>query len=186
MPEKRTGSRSLGFVPDLQEATVRRILVVLVGLVGLLFVLGLVAVLPAVDRVLAALDLPLGAVLVAVATLLVVGALVLVAPTTRSALAQALDGPEEVVANAAASAMYLVYFAAVVVAYRGFDAVVTPLFGAFDLQGVYHLAFLLVGLVVLAALVRRLYRCWGPVTDLLTGYVTGALGGARPADPAEE
>lgn len=179
MSDESRDNRTLRFVPELEEMTVRRIIGVLVGLAGLLLVLGLVAILPAVDRLLSALAIPLTALLIGVATLLVVGALVLVAPTVRMAVTQAIDGPDEVVEHAAASAMYLVGFIAVVIAYRGLAGAITPLFEAFDIEGLYHLAFLIAGLLVLAALVRRLYRCWAPVTDLLTSYVTDALGGTR-------
>lgn len=67
-------------------------------------------------------------------------------------------------------------FAAVVVAYRGFAPALAPTFRAFDLGGVYHLAFLVAGLAVLAALARRLYRCWEPVTDLATAYAVDSSG----------
>lgn len=180
MRDNRPDRRPLRFVPDVEETTVRRIVGVLVGLAGLLLVLGLVAMLPAIDRLLAALSVPLMAVFVAIATLLVVGSLVVLGPAVRRAVEQALDGPDEVVANAAASAMYLVFFAAVVIGYRGFAPTITPLFEAFDVDGLYHLGFLAAGVVVIGALGRRLYRCRAPVTRLLTAYVTDALGGPGP------
>lgn len=186
MNDDSRDNRPLQVAPGLEETTVRRIIGILVGLAGLLLVLGLVAVLPAVDRLLSALAVPLTALLVGVATLLVVGALVLLAPTVRMAVKQVIDGPDEVVEHAAASAMYLVGFGAVVIAYRGLAGALTPLFEAFDIEGFYHLAFLAAGLLVLAALTRRLYRCWGPVTDLLTSYVTDALGGTRPSVSTKE
>jgi hypothetical protein len=172
-------SRPVRFGLDPEESTVRRIVGALVGLAGLLFVVGLVAVLPAVDRLLSALAVSPMALLVGVTTLLVVGVLVIVAPAVGALVEQSLDGPDAVVEGAAASAMYLVGFAGVVIAYRGFAGVLTPLFRAFGIGGLYHLGFLVVGLVVLGALVRQLYRCWAPVTELLTASVTGAFGGER-------
>lgn len=179
MPDSNSGNRSLGVAPAVEEATVRRIVGVLVALAGLLFVLGLLAVLPAADRLLDALAVSPVTLLVAVATLLVVVALVIAAPAVRSVVEQTLDGPDAVVEHAAASAMYLVGFVAVLVAYNGFAGAVRPLFAAFGIGGLYHLGFLVAGLLMLGALVRRLSRCWRPVTDLLTGYVTDALGGTR-------
>lgn len=172
-------TRPLALVPTLEEPTVRRIVGVVVALAGLLVVLGLVAVLPGVDRLVSALSISLAALVSALATLLVVCALLLVAPTVEQAVEQALDGPEEVVTNAAASAELLVGFASVVVAYHGFAAAVTPLFEAFGIGGLYHLGFLAVGLLVLGTFARRLSRCWAPVTDLLTARVTDAFGEAR-------
>lgn len=50
--------------------------------------------------------------------------------------------------------------------------------------GLYDPGFLALGLLALGALVRRLYRRWAPVTELLTAYVTDAPGGAH-TDAAE-
>lgn len=171
---------------DPEQSTVRRIVGALVGLAGLLLVLGLVAVLPAVDRLLAALAVPPATLFVGIATLFVVVVLAFLAPAVGSLVEQSLDGPDEVVEGAASSAMYLVWFAGVVLAYRGFAGVLTPLFDAFGIGGLYHLGFLAVGLLVLGVLARQLYHCWEPVTDLLTEYVTGALGGDRPATAGHE
>lgn len=166
-------TRRLGVVPDVERSTVRRVTGVAVALAGLLLLLGLAALLPGVDRLVAGLSVPPAALLAALVTVLVAGALVVVAPAVRTAVRQSLGGPDALVADAAASAKLLVDFAAVVVAYRGLAGAVVPLFDAFGLEGVYHLAFLAVGLVVLGAFARRLYRCWDPVADLLTDRVAG-------------
>lgn len=168
--------RTLKMAPSLEESTIRRIVSVFVALAGLLVVLGLVAVLPGIDRLVAGLTVEPMALLTAVATLLVVLALVWVAPTVQRALAEGLDGPPGAVTNAAAAAKYLTVFLAVLVAYHGFAGAVTPLFRAFDLGGVYHLVFLVAGLLVLAAFVRRLVRCWRPVTGALTAAATNVFG----------
>lgn len=164
------------FVPERDETAVRRIVRTGLALAGLLFLLRLLAVLPGIDRLLAGLSVPLEALVLAAATALVVVALVRVAPAVERVVEEALDGPEGAVADAAAAAKLLVGFAAVVVAYRGFAPALAPTFRAFDLGGVYHLAFLVAGLAVLAALARRLYRCWEPVTDLATAYAVDSSG----------
>jgi hypothetical protein len=184
MFDRNSDGGSLRVAPTVEESTVRWVVAVLLGLVGLLFVLGLVAVLPAADRLLDALAVSPVTLLVAAATLLVVGALVILAPVARRLVEQSLAGPDTVVEHAGASAMYLVWFAAVVIAYEGVAGAVQPLFGAFGIGGLYHLGFLAVGLLVLGALVARLYRCWTPLTELLTAHVTNALGGSR-VDAAE-
>lgn len=161
-------TRTLRFVPDLEEPTVRRLVRTALALAGLSVLLPLVAVLPGVDRLLAGLAVSPWAILLAVVTLLVVGSLLRVAPVVERGVAEAIDGPERVVANAAAGAKLLVGFVAVVLAHRGFAPAVTPTFRAFDVVGLYHLGFLVVGLFVLGAFVRRLYHCWQPLTDLLT------------------
>lgn len=168
---------------DLEQSTVRRIVGALVGLAGFLVVLGLVAVLPAVDRLLAGLAVAPAALFVGVATLLIVLVLLFLAPAVGALVEQTLDGPAEIVEGAAASAMYLVGFGAVVLAYRGFEGLLTPLFAAFGIGGLYHLGFLALGVVVLGAFARQLYGCWAPVTDLVTDYVTSASGSDRSPTP---
>lgn len=169
-------SRTLTVGPTLENATIRRLLSVCLALVGLLVLLVFVTTLPGIDRLVAGLSVTPIAILTALTSLLVVGALLWVAPTVERAVEQALDGPRAAVGNAAASAKLLVVFVAVGIAYRGFAPAATPLFEAFDLGGVYHLAFLVVGVAVLAAFARRIYRCWEPLTAVLTAHATVLLG----------
>lgn len=170
---------TLRFVPDLEPRAVGRIVRTALAVVGLLVVVGLAALLPGVDRLLKALAVSPTAALLAAVTLPVVAALLRVAPAVEGAVRQALEGPKGAVDDAAAGAKLLVGFLAVVVAYNGLAPAVAPAFAAFDLGGVYHLAFLVAGLVVLGAFVRRLYRCWGPVSRLLTDRVTDAADDRR-------
>ena len=179
-------SGSLRVVPDLEERTVRRLAAVVVGLAGLLALLGLAALLPAADRILAAITPRPVALLVAVATVLVVAALLVAAPAVRVLVTGGLGGPEPLVEDAAAAAEYLVGFVVVVLAYRGLAGVVVPVLAAFDLDGVYHLAFLVAGVVTLGALARRLYGCWGPVTTLVAAYVTSAFDNNGTHTPSEK
>jgi hypothetical protein len=166
----------LQLVSAPEESTVRTLVRAGLALVGLLVVVGLLAVTPGIDRLLAGLTVSPWALALAVVTLLVVGALLWVAPEVERAVLEALDGPELAVENAAAAAKLLVGFVAVAIAYRGVAPAVTPTFRAFDIAGLYHLGFLLVGLLVLAAFARRLYRCWEPVTEVLTEYLVDASG----------
>ncbi|MFT4904620.1 MAG: hypothetical protein ACI8UR_001181 [Natronomonas sp.] len=175
---------TLRYVPDLETDTVSRIVRTVLALAGLLLLVGLIAVLPGVDRLLAALTVSPVALVLAVATLLVVGALARIAPAAERLVEQVLDGPKGVVSNAAASAKLLVWFAAIVVAYRGFAPAVTPVFRAFGIGGLYHLGFLLAGLLALGAFARRLYHCWNPVTRFLTVYVMDATGQQTEPDTA--
>lgn len=92
----------------------------------------------------------------------------------------ALHVPPTAVTNAAAAANRLVGFLAAVFACRGFAPALAPLFREFDLGGVYHLGFLVAGLAHLAALARRLYRRWEPVTQFVT---TAGVDGSGDAGP---
>lgn len=164
------------FVPDLEESAVRRVVGTGLALAGLLFLLALLTVLPGIGRVLEGLTVPPEAVALAAMTAVTVGAFVWVAPAVQRVVEGAVDGPEGAVTDAAVGAKLLVGFLAVVVAYRGFAPAVTPLFRAFDVGGLYHLGFLVAGLAVVAALARRLYRCWEPVTAFLTAAVVDESG----------
>lgn len=155
----------------LSESTVRRLVGAGLALAGLLVVLSLTVFVPAVDRAVDALAIAPMALGIAIATVLVVVTLLILAPTSRAAVEEFLDGPEDVVAHAGASTMYLVIFAAISIAYQGLAGALTPLFEAFGIGGLYHLAFLVLGLLALGALATHLYRCWQPVTDVLTLYL---------------
>jgi hypothetical protein len=169
-----------------EPSTVRTLVRAGLALFGLLVLVGLLAVTPGIDRLLAGLAVSPLALGLAVVTLLVVGVLLWIAPEVERAALEALDGPEAAVENAAAAAKLLVGFLAITLAYRGLAPAVTPTFRAFDIGGVYHLGFLVVGLVVLAAFARRLYRCWEPVTEMLTDYVVNANGRETDSMPSGE
>jgi len=65
-------TRTLRHVPDREESAVRRVVRTGLALAGLLFLLGLLAVLPGVDRLLTGLAVPPAALALAAGTLLVV------------------------------------------------------------------------------------------------------------------
>lgn len=132
MPNNDSG---LQIVSAPEASTVRTLVRAGLALFGLLVVVGLLAVTPGIDRLLAGLFVSPWALGLAVVTLLVVGALVWVAPEVERAVGEALEGPEAAVENAAAAAKLLVGFIAVTVAYRGFAPAVTPTFRAFDIDG---------------------------------------------------
>ncbi len=170
----RDTTRHLRVDIGVEETTVQRIIRTGLAVVGLLLLLGLLAVLPGISRLVSGLTISMEALLFAVATLVVVVAFVRIAPMIERLVEQNLDGQNGAVANAAASAKLLVGFTAIVIAYRGFQSAASPLFNAFGIGGLYHLGFLLLGIGVFAAFARRMYRCWDPLTRLLTTYVMDA------------
>lgn len=153
--------------PTPAASTIRRLVSLTLALGGLLVLLGLGAVLPGLDRLRRGLAVSPGALLVAIVSLGVVVGLIWITPRVEGAVERRLSGPVAAVRNVAAAMKLLVSFTAVVLAYRGFQAVLIPLFAAFGLAGVYHLGFLVIGLFVLAAFARRLIRSWEPVTVMV-------------------
>lgn len=172
--------RHLGFDAKPEPSTVRRLVAGVLALGGSLGLLGLGLLVPGLDRVLGALSVAPLTLVTAVAALLVVGGLLVLAPTVRVAVEGLLDGPEPVVEHVGASAGYLVAFVAVVVGYEGFAGVVEPLLAAFDVAGLYHLAFLGAGVATLGLVAVHLYRCWTPVTELVTATLVGERDAGDP------
>lgn len=161
----------------LSESTVRRIIGGSLALAGLLALLATAAFLPAVGRLVDGLVISPLTLGIAVATLLVVGTVLVLAPAARLAVEELIDGPPALAKHAGAAAMWFVSFAAVGIAYRGLAGAATPLLDAFGIAGMYHLTFLALGLLTLGLFARQLYRCWRPLTDRLTAYLQ------RPTSP---
>ena len=174
--ETSRGEERLEIAPAVTEDTVRRIVKATHVIVVAAFLLALVSLLPGIDRLLAAASLSITAVLLTVGTLVVAGALLAVAPTVETFVRQSLNGPDSIVDDAAAIARYLVWFAVVLITYRGFFPLFSPAFDGFGAWWVYDAAFLLVAIVPLAKIARRLYDSFDPITNLLTREVVDVVG----------
>lgn len=105
-----------------------------------------------------------GEVLTATATLALVVLLAYATPHVADLVASALDGPREVVDDAAAVAGYVVVFFAVVLAHQGLEPVLGALLG----EGLHDLGFLLLAVVPLAGIAHRFWRSLDPITGLVT------------------
>lgn len=170
---------ALRIAPDVDDRDVYPI--VRLGLIvgGGLVLIGLVSVLPGLEWLLAAAPIPIpfsaSALLLAAGTYLAAGGLVAIAPRVERVVRKSLEGPAGVVADAAASAKYLVVFVASAVAYRGFAPAMLALLELVGMGWLYHVAFLVAALVPLLLIARRLHRSLDPVAELLTREVTGAI-----------
>lgn len=163
----------------IDPTKVRPVVRVGLAIVGLVVLLLLGRVLPGSDLEVLDAGVTVGDLVLAIGTVGIAAALVYGAPKLRDLLTDWLEGPAGVVANAAAIGSYLVYFLAVLVAYRGLASTIQPLLRPGWLYGVF---FLGLALVVLGGIAYRYFRAMDPITGFLarrvadgdrTGHVEG-------------
>jgi len=149
--------------------TTRSIGKLLFGAAATAFVLGLVTLLPGVDRLLPGTDVSIGALVRAIAALVVSGTLVYTASGLTALLAPTVRG--ELTRNATSIVYWLSILAAVLVAHWGLAPLVA---GVFDsLLWVYDTAFLLLALGPLVVIAVRLYASLDPAADAFAERVSG-------------
>lgn len=175
-------SDSLEFVPSVDETHVYPMVRIGLVVIGGLIVLGLLSLLPGLDVVWDGVPISADAILIALGTYLVAGALVAVSRRLEALVAESLDGPERVVADAAASAKYLFVFVALLIAYRGFAPAFVPVTAEFSAEWGYHLGFMLLALLPVMLIAARLYRSLDPMAELLTREVVSSVGSRHNGD----
>ncbi|QSG15567.1 hypothetical protein [Halapricum desulfuricans] len=149
--------------------TTRSIGKLLFGATATAFVLGLVTLLPGVDRLLPGTDISIGALVRAIAALVVAGTLVYTASGLAALVAPA--GRGELSRNAASIGYWLSVLAAVLIAHWGLAPLVAGLFGG--LLWVYDTAFLLAALGPLLVIAVRLYASLDPAADVFAEKISG-------------
>jgi hypothetical protein len=146
----------------------------LLAAVSAAVLLALASLLPGVGRLLPALPVSLLGVAVAVVTVAVVWSLLLAAPRVATLVRVTVDGRASVAEHAAGVAYWLVVLAAVLVAHAGLAGLVVPALGG--LAWLYDGAFLLAGLVPLAAVAARLWALVDPAAEAVADAVAGSDG----------
>lgn len=155
----------------VDRETARSVSKLLLSAVALAFVLSLVTLLPGVDRFVPETPVTFAALVGAIATVVVVGVLLYLAPQLAALTRLALTGPQSVVENVASVVHWVTVLAAVLVAHSGFAGLVTPfLDGAVWL---YDVAFLLLALPPLVFVAARLYVSVDPTAELFADRVAG-------------
>lgn len=177
----RDDTQTLSVTPTLEEGDVYPFVRVGLIVVGGLVLIGLAALLPGLGELFGWLPVSVSAILLAVASGLVIAGLLAVSPAVERLVRRTLDGPDGVVDDAGASAKFLVIFIAVAVAHRGFGPALLPLTERVAADWVYHAAFLVCALVPLVLIARRLYRSLDPLAELLTRVVLPAKHSTEPS-----
>ncbi|WP_265108752.1 hypothetical protein [Halosolutus halophilus] len=171
-----TNDDSLSVVPTIDDEHVSPFVRITLIVAAGLALLGLIALLPGLDRFLSVLPVAVDAVLLAGATYLVAAGLLAAVPPIDRLVRDSLEGPDRIVADAAASAKYLTAFVAVLVAYHGFRPAFEPVIADLTASWVYHAGFLVTGLVPIVLIGRRLRRSLDPVAELVTGALVRTAG----------
>lgn len=156
---------------SVNRETVRSVSKLVLVAAWLLLVLYLLTLLPGIDRLVPQTPVTFAAVVGAVATAVMVGLLLYLAPKLATLVRVVLDEPRPVVENFASAVYWFVVLAAIVVAHRGFAGLLMPLVESFE--WVYDVAFLLVALPVVAVIAARLYASLDPSSELLADKLVG-------------
>lgn len=156
----------------VEPDTLQTVVKLLLGIGALLFLLGIVSVLPGLDRVIPATPVTATALAVALVTVAIVAVLAYAAPHVETLVEQAVAENESLAPEGGNIAKYLVVLVAVLVAYRGFAGVIVPFLAPSNTVWMYDVAFLVFGLVPTALIALALYRALDPAAEQLTDTLT--------------
>ncbi|MXR50054.1 hypothetical protein GRX03_00320 [Halovenus sp. WSH3] len=166
----------------VERETVRAVSKILLGAGSLVFVAYLLTLLPGVGRLVPRTPVTFAALIGSVVSLAVVALLLSVAPRLAALARMSLDGPADIVENAASLVYWLTVLAAVLIAHAGLSGTVRPLVGG--VGWLYDLVFLLLALPAVAIVAARLYASLDPTAELLADRVAGRNeSAAGPDDP---
>lgn len=171
-------------VEAVDPETVRPVVKLLLGAAAVVFLLGLVSLLPGVDRIVPETPITFLAVATAVVTVTLAGILVTVARPVEELVYEAAAGPDAVRLRTAVIAKHLVVLTAVLVAYHGFAGVMVPFLAVTDSVWLYDVGFLVLALVPTAFVAYYASRALDPSAAYLTEQLlaTGESGDlARPS-----
>jgi hypothetical protein len=168
------------FDPDrfgVTHDTARSVGKLLFGAVATLFVLALATFLPGVDRVIPGTRVPFGALVQAVASIVVAALLVYAASGLATIVAVSIDRSRDVVESAASLAYWLVVLCAVLVVHWGLGPLMGALFA--DVRWVYDTVFLLATLWPLLVITARLYVVMDPLAERFANKIASDSASSR-------
>lgn len=145
--------------------TVRSVSKLALTAVWLVLVLALLTVVPGIERLVPHTPVTFAALVGAIATLVMVGLLLYLAPKLASFVRMSLDGSRDVVDSIASVVYWSVVLVAVLVAHLGLAGAIRPLF---DVNvWFYDVIFLGLALPAVVMIARRLYTIREPGSELL-------------------
>ncbi|OVE84737.1 hypothetical protein [Natronolimnobius baerhuensis] len=165
--------------PDAVDTdTVQSVGKLVLATVALVWLLWLVSMLPGVGRFIPGTPVTFAALVGAIATVLVVGLLLYLAPALAGLVRSTVDGPENVVDDVASITHLFIVLVAVLVAHRGLAQLLVPLLenplGLGNAGWTYDIVFLALALPPLAILAARIYVSLDPMSELLAKKLTKA------------
>ncbi|MFC6716191.1 hypothetical protein ACFQGT_08220 [Natrialbaceae archaeon GCM10025810] len=168
----------------VDRSTVRTASKLVLAALSVILLCYLASLLPGAEWLLPGTPITVIALAGAVATLLVVGLLLSLAPVLATFVRLNLRGPDAVVEDVASMVQTVVVLLTVLVAHRGLAPAITPL-----LEGatwVYDVVFLTLTLPLLVVLAIRLYEFLDPAADAVADRVAGGQATAEEADDGPE
>lgn len=139
----------------------------LLSVVGLVLLLGLLGLVPPLDRTVPNTPITYVEVVNAVVVVAILGLFVVVADELTDVVRERLSGPETLVEDAATLTKYLVVFLAFLATYEPLARAVVPFLRTGGTPWVFDLAFLVVALVLLGLMVTRAARGLDPLATLV-------------------
>jgi len=188
----RNGSSGLSEVDrevlfeSVDPETVESVAKLLIGTAGFVFLLGVVSLLPGIDRLVPGTPVTVGALVVALITLGIVVLLLSVAPRLAFLVRREFFDSGDLGMHVAGIVKHLVVLLAVLVAYRGLASATVPFLATVEAVWAYDLAFLLLSLVPTAFVARHLYRGLDPAAGRLTRTVTATDSAERESGTEPE
>lgn len=177
MSTDQTGIRS-----RIDGRSLKPVIKLLLVFAGLLVLWGMVTSLPGIERVIPDTPVTFGATVGAVFALAIVAVLAFAAMKVDTLFVETLEGPNELVSDAATIAKHFLLFVAVLVAHSG----LAPLFAAFmagpQLMWLYDLAFLVLAVIPVAIIAVTMYRNIDAASERITSRVSGGGDDGRATD----
>lgn len=171
----------------LDHETVQSVGKVILATLALIWLLSLVSILPGVDRLVPGTPITFVAIAGAIATVVLVGLLLYLAPTLANLVRSTISGPQQVVDDIASIVHLFLVLVAVLVAYRGLAAAVVPVFAVLvgsDAAWLYDILFFALALPPLAILAARVYVSLDPMAELLADRLAPSVDESSPSSTA--
>ncbi|WP_241175340.1 hypothetical protein [Natronolimnobius sp. AArcel1] len=164
--------------PDaIDRDTVQSVGKVVLATLALIWLLWLISLLPGIGRFIPGTPVTFAAVAGAIATVLVVGLLLYLAPALAGLVRSTVDGPDAIVDDIASIIHLFIVLLAVLVAHRGLAQLIVPLLenplSLGNAGWTYDIVFLALALPPLAILAARIYVSLDPMSELLANKLTG-------------
>ena len=153
----------------VSHETVRSVSKLALGVIAILFLLGIVRLLPGIERIIPGTDLSLLALLGAAVSLALAGLLVHAAPGFATLIRGFIDASPDLGAHIASVGYWLVMLFAVLVVHRGVRPATNGVLGGVGWR--YDLVFLVVSLVPVTIIAARLHASLDPAAEEISRTV---------------
>ncbi|MFP8955131.1 hypothetical protein ACLI4Y_00245 [Natrialbaceae archaeon A-CW3] len=155
----------------IEPETVRQVTTLALAAAGVIVLVTLASLLPGADWLVPGTPVTIGAAITAVATIAVVGLLVILAPALERLVRTSLNESPDLTRKAGAAVRITTVLIAVLIAHRGLADAVRPLLGS--VSWAYDIVFLLLSLPLLGALAIVLYTSLEPTAEACTSKLLG-------------